>query len=89
LGREQIRAEFVDLDDLAGRLAALAPNREETIVWALTDGVRFYRGSAVPALARLAGFARTASGSSSFRSMTCPGACRSFARAATRRSSGR
>ena len=28
------------------------------MVWALTDGVRFYRGSAVPALARLEGFAR-------------------------------
>ena len=27
-------------------------------MWALTDGVRFYRGASVPALARLEGFAR-------------------------------
>ena len=40
------------------RLRDLAPRRDETIVWALTDGVRFYRGSSVPALARLEGFAR-------------------------------
>jgi hypothetical protein len=32
--------------------------RDGTIVWVLTDGVRFYRGSSVPALARLEGFAR-------------------------------
>ena len=32
--------------------------RDRTIVWTLTDGVRFYRGSSVPALARLEGFAR-------------------------------
>ena len=36
----------------------LSPRRDETIVWALTDGVRFYRGSSVPALARLEGFPR-------------------------------
>ena len=46
------------LDDLAARLRELAPRRDRTIVWALTDGVRFYRGSSVPALARLEGFAR-------------------------------
>ena len=43
---------------MPSRLRDLAPRREETIVWALTDGVRFYRGSSVPALARLEGFAR-------------------------------
>jgi biotin carboxylase len=32
--------------------------RDRTIVWTLTDGVRFYRGASVPALARLEGFAR-------------------------------
>ena len=58
LGREGIGAEFVALDALAGRLGELAGERERTIVWAFTDGVRFYRGSSVPALARLAGFAR-------------------------------
>jgi D-alanine-D-alanine ligase len=58
LRRDGIEAEFVALDDLAARLGELAPRRDRTIVWALTDGVRFYRGSSVPALARLEGFAR-------------------------------
>jgi D-alanine-D-alanine ligase-like ATP-grasp enzyme len=58
LGREGVAAEFVALDQLAKRLRELAPRREETIVWTLTDGVRFYRGSSVPALARSEGFAR-------------------------------
>ena len=58
LGEEGLQAEFIPVDDLTQRLRDLAPRREETIVWALTDGVRFYRGSAVPALARLEGFAR-------------------------------
>ena len=58
LREKGIAAEFVALDDLAARLGELAPRRERTIVWTLTDGVRFYRGSSVPALARLAGFAR-------------------------------
>jgi D-alanine-D-alanine ligase len=57
--REQgITAEFVALDDLPARLRALAPLSDRTILWTLTDGVRFYRGSSVPALARLEGFAR-------------------------------
>jgi D-alanine-D-alanine ligase len=58
LRREGVAAEFVALDDMSGRLRELAPLRDRTIVWALTDGVRFYRGSSVPAFARLAGFAR-------------------------------
>jgi D-alanine-D-alanine ligase len=58
LGAEGIEAQFVSLAELASRLRELAPRREETMVWALTDGVRFYRGSAVPAVARLQGFAR-------------------------------
>jgi D-alanine-D-alanine ligase-like ATP-grasp enzyme len=53
-----IEARFTPLDDLSLRLRDLSPRREETIVWALTDGVRFYRGSSVPALARLEGFPR-------------------------------
>jgi hypothetical protein len=57
LSKRGVEAQFVALDDLPARLVALAPRREQTIVWALTDGVRFYRGSSVPALARLAGFA--------------------------------
>ncbi len=58
LSEDGVRTEFVLLDDLPARLRDLAPRREETIVWALTDGVRFYRGSSVPALVRLEGFAR-------------------------------
>ena len=58
LRRDGIAAEFVALDELAARLSELAPRRDRTMVWALTDGVRFYRGSSVPALARLEGFAR-------------------------------
>jgi D-alanine-D-alanine ligase-like ATP-grasp enzyme len=58
LRREGIAAEFVALDKLPQRLRELAPQRDATIVWAFTDGVRFYRGSSVPALARLEGFAR-------------------------------
>jgi D-alanine-D-alanine ligase len=58
LSRENIAAEFVALDSLSQRLRDLAPHRNTTIVWAFTDGVRFYRGSSVPALARLDGFAR-------------------------------
>jgi D-alanine-D-alanine ligase-like ATP-grasp enzyme len=58
LGSEGIAAEFVALDALPARLRELAPLRDRTIVWAFTDGVRFYRGSSVPALARLEGFAR-------------------------------
>ena len=53
-----IEACFTPLDDLSLRLRDLSPRRDETIVWALTDGVRFYRGSSVPALARLEGFPR-------------------------------
>ena len=53
-----LAVEFVELDELPARLSTLAPQRESAIVWAMTDGVRYYRGSAVPALARLEGFAR-------------------------------
>jgi D-alanine-D-alanine ligase len=58
LREKGIAAEFVALDDLSARLRDLAPLRDRTIVWTLNDGVRFYRGSSVPALARLEGFAR-------------------------------
>src|SRR5271157_3287585 len=58
LAEDGLQADFVPLDELPARLRDLAPRREETIVWALTDGVRFYRGSSVPALVRLEGFAR-------------------------------
>ena len=57
LGKDGVEAWFTPLDELSLRLRDLKPRRPETIVWALTDGVRFYRGSAVPAVARLEGFA--------------------------------
>jgi D-alanine-D-alanine ligase-like ATP-grasp enzyme len=56
--REGIAVEFVGLEELGRRLREMAPQSDRTIVWAFTDGVRFYRGSSVPALARLEGFAR-------------------------------
>jgi D-alanine-D-alanine ligase-like ATP-grasp enzyme len=58
LAEKRIAAEFVEVDDLPARLIELAPLSDRTIVWTLNDGVRFYRGSSVPALARLEGFAR-------------------------------
>jgi D-alanine-D-alanine ligase len=58
LQKKGIEAEFVALDDLSARLRELAPLCDQAILWTLTDGVRFYRGSSVPALARLEGFAR-------------------------------
>jgi D-alanine-D-alanine ligase-like ATP-grasp enzyme len=58
LREKGIAAEFVALDDLTARLRTLAPVRDRAIVWTLNDGVRFYRGSSVPALARLEGFPR-------------------------------
>ena len=56
LGRESLDVDFVELD----AFAQLAPRLDavRTIVWSQTDGIRFYRGSAVPALARLLGIAR-------------------------------
>ncbi len=56
LAAEGVATSFVPLDGLAAELRARDPDR--TVVWGQTDGFRFYRGSAAPALARLAGFAR-------------------------------
>lgn len=50
-----VAARFVALDALPPLLPELAAAAAETLVWNLTDGIRFYRGSSVPALARLAG----------------------------------
>lgn len=57
LAAEGIAAQFVALDALLPALAAL-PDPAAALLWNLTDGIRFYRGSAVPALARLAGVPR-------------------------------
>lgn len=45
----------VELDDAAHVLASC--NRQDSLVWTLTDGIAYFRGSAAPALARLNGFA--------------------------------
>ncbi|MBZ9677960.1 D-alanine:D-lactate ligase-like protein [Mesorhizobium sp. ES1-1] len=44
----------VELDDAAGVLAGEHP--ATTLVWTLTDGIAYFRGSAAPTLARLGGF---------------------------------
>ena len=56
LGAEGIAVTFLELDAAAEALPRLDPAR--SIVWCQTDGFRYYRGSAVPALARLLGLAR-------------------------------
>ena len=53
-----IGVEFVELDDLARALARPGRIAAESLLWNLTDGIRFYRGSAVPALGRLLGVPR-------------------------------
>ena len=58
LGTEGIGVSFVELDALPALLAAPPAPADSLIVWPLTDGIRFYRGGAVPALARLSGVAR-------------------------------
>src|SRR5919109_2524608 len=53
-GRRGIAFTPVELDEAAAALAIHDPAR--TLVWTLTDGVAYFRGSAAPALARLGGF---------------------------------
>ncbi|MGL4967735.1 MAG: hypothetical protein ACRC67_41350 [Inquilinus sp.] len=55
LGEAGLQAEFVELDGLVGALPGLVARRNDTILWCQTDGIAYYRGSAVSALARLAG----------------------------------
>lgn len=55
LAEAGLEAEFVELDGLVGALPGLAARRDDTILWCQTDGIAYYRGSAVSALARLAG----------------------------------
>jgi len=57
LSAEELTVDFIKLDDLLSRLPILLVNRASTIIWTITDGIRFYRGSSVSALSRLAGFA--------------------------------
>ncbi len=55
LAEAGLEAEFVELDGLIGALPGLVARRDDTILWCQTDGIAYYRGSAVSALARLAG----------------------------------
>jgi D-alanine-D-alanine ligase len=55
---EELKVDFIELDHWLGRMAEFQGVRESTLVWAVSDGVRYYRGSSVAALSRLAGFAR-------------------------------
>lgn len=52
-GRRGLAFAAVELDHAAAALADRAP--EPTLVWTLTDGIAYFRGSAAPALARLRG----------------------------------
>src|SRR5215472_17178457 len=52
---EKIALSFVELDALPDFLLSRRATAESSILWCQTDGIRFYRGSSVPALARLLG----------------------------------
>ncbi|WP_274626689.1 D-alanine:D-lactate ligase-like protein [Arvimicrobium flavum] len=52
-GRRGIRFVPVELD--AARSVLAARNPGHCLVWTLTDGIAYFRGSAIPALARLGG----------------------------------
>lgn len=53
-----IALSFVELDALHDFLVPRRAEANSSILWCQTDGVRFYRGSSVPALARLLGIPR-------------------------------
>ncbi len=55
---EQIALSFVEIDALPDFLLARRAKAETSILWCQTDGIRFYRGSSVSALARLLGIPR-------------------------------
>jgi D-alanine-D-alanine ligase-like ATP-grasp enzyme len=56
--RAEIEVEFVEIEELLARLPEDPARRERMLLWSVTDGVRFYRGSSVSAVSRLAGIAR-------------------------------
>ena len=53
---EALEVRFLSTAEAAETLPRLDPAR--SIVWCLTDGIRYYRGASVPALVRLLGLAR-------------------------------
>jgi hypothetical protein len=50
---EKIALSFVELDPLPDFIASRRGEAASSILWCQTDGIRFYRGSSVPAPARL------------------------------------
>lgn len=57
LRADNLAVEFVELDRLLDRLPDYSALKARTIIWSVTDGIRYYRGSTVSALSRLSGFA--------------------------------
>lgn len=58
LKAEGVAARFVALDDILHGPGVAAADPARTVLWCLTDGIRFYRGSSVASVARLAGLPR-------------------------------
>ncbi len=58
LAVDGVAVAFVKLDGLAAALTRPDFVAAESLLWNMTDGIRFYRGSSVPALARLLGVPR-------------------------------
>ncbi len=56
LGAAGMAVEFVELDGFLDAARRLPRGDPATLVWCLTDGIRYYRGSSVAAVARLAGW---------------------------------
>jgi hypothetical protein len=81
LARDGAAVEFVELDDLVKLLPALADRADRALLWSQTDGVRFYRGSSAPFIARLTGIARY--GSSPLAQALCQNKFQSLALAET------
>jgi hypothetical protein len=53
LASEGARVDFLGLDDFAAVVPALAESADRNLIWCQTDGMRFYRGSIAPFVARL------------------------------------
>jgi D-alanine-D-alanine ligase len=58
LAAEGVGVTFAELDALLPAVQAMSAPPAEALLWATTDGMRYYRGSSVPALARLLGIPR-------------------------------
>src|SRR3954452_4817833 len=49
LAAQGVLAEYVPIDQLLGRIAGWKANPTPTVLWAMTDGFAYYRGSTVAA----------------------------------------